>query len=353
MPVVDLQRRLREIGRIRLGEKRISKNGREYPAAIDRFRFTCPSRGVLEIMADAVGGDVAEWSAAPGGPQWQLYSQSSEIVVAIPPSDEPFSQFYELWSAAGCQRRCDGERATIAVERNNEIVMSECKCACNPENRECKLTTRAAFILPWAPGIGVWRMESHGYNAAVELTGTLSYLARQAAQGVYMECRLRLEKREKRVPGKPANEYVVPVLDTDATPAQLMAGEPVQTQPQLQSRERPALPAAGAAPTGDGAQFTDPARETTGGPNWGSAPPPPTGEAAKRQEDPGSDDDGLISEAQRRRLFAIAKDAGATTEWVKSVVADLTGQDSTKKIPRDRYESVVAAVEAGPVVGQS
>lgn len=341
-PVVDLQRQLREIGRIRMGEKRISKNGREYPAAIDRFRFTCASRGILEAMAAEVGGTVEAWES-PAGPQWQLTSTASDIAVVVPPMEEPFSQWYELWSAAGCQRRCDGQRATIATERGSEIVMSERACVCNAENRECKLTTRASLILPWAPGIGVWRLESHGYYAAVELTGTLQYLAVQASQGVYMECRLRLDKRTKRVPGQPTNEYVVPVLDTDATPAQLMAGGIVPSEaPQIASRERPALPASTPPPSASEAPMADPVA-ATGKPGWGSAPTPPSGEDAKRGEPAG--DDRPITDAQHRRLMAISKKAGVDHDALKEITLRITGQDSTKAITRDHYESVVDAAE--------
>jgi hypothetical protein len=59
-------------------------------------------------------------------------------------------------------------------------------------------------------------------------------------------------------------------------------------------------------------------------------------------------DDGLISEAQRRRLFAVANEAGTSIEYVRSVVLDLTGQESTKAIPVERYDAVVAAVREGP-----
>ncbi len=55
---------------------------------------------------------------------------------------------------------------------------------------------------------------------------------------------------------------------------------------------------------------------------------------------------GVITEAQRRRLFAIATSSGKTNEQVKAMILDLTGQDSSKGIPRDKYEAVVAAVEA-------
>jgi hypothetical protein len=69
-----------------------------------------------------------------------------------------------------------------------------------------------------------------------------------------------------------------------------------------------------------------------------TAPPPP------------DRDTGVISEAQRRRLFAIAAGSGKSNDQVKAVIVDLTGQDSSKGIPRDKYEAVVAAVEASASV---
>jgi hypothetical protein len=65
---------------------------------------------------------------------------------------------------------------------------------------------------------------------------------------------------------------------------------------------------------------------------------------APRPSAPG--DAGVISEAQRRRLFAIAASSGKSNEQVKATIVDLTGQDSSKGIPRDKYEAVIAAVEA-------
>ena len=73
--------------------------------------------------------------------------------------------------------------------------------------------------------------------------------------------------------------------------------------------------------------------------------PPPAALPAPAEPIDAADD--YISESQRRRLFAIAKECQASTEWVKAIVLDITGQDSTKKIPRDKYESVIDAVQAG------
>jgi transposase len=48
----------------------------------------------------------------------------------------------------------------------------------------------------------------------------------------------------------------------------------------------------------------------------------------------------MISDAQRKRFFAIAKQSGYTDEEIKSKVYTETGQESTKLIQVDKYEDL-------------
>lgn len=57
----------------------------------------------------------------------------------------------------------------------------------------------------------------------------------------------------------------------------------------------------------------------------------------------------LISDAQGKRLWAIAKKQGYTEALLRSVIKNKTGQESIKGIPFIKYESVVKYVEANPV----
>lgn len=57
----------------------------------------------------------------------------------------------------------------------------------------------------------------------------------------------------------------------------------------------------------------------------------------------------MASEAQRKRLFAIAKEHGVEKDALKAILADVTGQESTAAIPADRYEAVVEAVQNAAV----
>lgn len=70
-----------------------------------------------------------------------------------------------------------------------------------------------------------------------------------------------------------------------------------------------------------------------------ATPPPP------RQEPPPPAGDA-ISEPQRKRLYAISKGRGLTDEEAAFIVFDKSGVNSSKDIPRDKYEAVCAAIEA-------
>lgn len=56
--------------------------------------------------------------------------------------------------------------------------------------------------------------------------------------------------------------------------------------------------------------------------------------------------DGVISEAQRKRLYAIGKGRKLSDEEMQFIVFDVAGVDRSADIPRDKYEATVSAIEA-------
>lgn len=237
MPIIDLQRRLREIGRIRLGEQVPTDNGKKRPAKLTKFRLTSRDEAVLHAAAEMWGGTVAPWEN--DGPQFELYTDTNQMAVVIPPTEMAFSQWYEQWSAGGCQVRCDGGWDSIGDKA----------CHCDPENRTCKITTRLSVMLPELPGLGVWRVETHGYYAAVELNGAVEVCQQFAGQGRMLPARLRLEARsvirpDPRTGQARTHRFAVPVLDVDVHIGQLAA--------IAGSNAVAALPPAGAPELGPG-----------------------------------------------------------------------------------------------------
>lgn len=210
MPILDLQQRQRELGRIRIGHK-VGAKGR--PEKLDRFRFTSPSKALIESVAQAYGGAVQQWNGN-GTEQWEVITEAKRLPILVPP--QPVTQWYELWSGGGCQRRCDGI--------TEQLTDAPCLCSPEPSERECKPTTRLNVVLRDVHGVGVWRLESHGYYSAVELPQTAAFLASATGQGVYLPAHLALEERVVKRPGQQPNRFVVPTIEVDVTPAELMSG---------------------------------------------------------------------------------------------------------------------------------
>lgn len=230
MPIIDLQQRARELGRIRIGQVVTGSNGKLRPEKLDRFRLTSASRNLIEQVANLYGGTVEAWSPQGGGASgWEVITTSMRLPVLVPP--QPVSQWYETWSGGGCQRRCDGVTEVLTD--------TACLCGPDPNERLCKPTTRLNVVLAEVEGVGVWRLETHGYYAAVELPSAAELLA--AANG-YIRGHLALEERVVKRDGK-TKRFMVPTLEVGVTPAELMSGGGA-TRPQLVSSAPAALPAA-------------------------------------------------------------------------------------------------------------
>jgi hypothetical protein len=247
---------------------------------------------------------------------------------------QTLSQWYELWTGGGCQRRCDGERM---------VDDKPCMCPEDPgeraelakSGRACKATTRLSVMLPDVPGVGMWRLESHGYYAASELAGMAELLQHVTALGVMLPARLRIDQRTSVKAGQ-TRRYPVPVIDLEATPREVQAlasGSDV----------RPALPAAtpSAGPRALGPSDGAGVEHHQGGVAEAA---PPVEPAEPIVAVPAGDPAPLISESQRRYLFAEARDGGIGEDGLRAIVRDVTGQESTAAIPADKFDDIKVAI---------
>jgi len=221
MPVLkDLQQRARELGRIRIGAS-VIRNGKKIPSKLDAYRFTTNSPRLAQRIAEAFGGDVQEWEG--GTESFDIFTTATELNVIVPPG-EAVSTAWELWSGGGIQRRCDGE--------TDLLTMKPCMCPgledgarrlAAAKGLACKATTRLKVILPDLPDIGVWRYESHSYNAAVELAGAHEMLRSASESDRFVPAVMRIESRSKVVAGQ-TNRWNVVVLEVAATVRELLDG---------------------------------------------------------------------------------------------------------------------------------
>lgn len=231
MPIIDLQRRMRQLGEIRIGHvvAGTSRSGKAYkrPAKLDKFRFTSPSHEILAQVAALYGGEVQPWTPANGGPsEFEVYSTTSRLPVLIPPRDA-VSQWYELYQGSKCQRRCDG-----VTEHKKDRP-----CVCDPDKRDCAITTRVNVMLRDVPALGQWLLISKGFYAAVTLPPAAELLSQA---GGYVAGWLGMEEKLVQREEGPAR-FMVPTLDVEITPAALMAGQTVGGPAAVSTPERVAI----------------------------------------------------------------------------------------------------------------
>ena len=292
-PIFDIQQRFRELGRIRTGEQ-VEKNGKKVASPLNCFRLTSASERLLQSAAEVYGGEVKPWDGPQNEGRFELYTASSELEVLLPvvyserdgmPSLN-VSQYYELYTAAGCQRRCDGITE----------LLSGGDCQCEPGERTCKPTTRMGVMLPRIPEIGIWLLTSHGYNAAAELPATVKALLSAARGSGFVAAVLRIEQREeKHADERFPRRYVVPVIDTPGVKLEelvdVATGQPLAINPPApRIRDRPALP------TGNNDLPPDPAFENT------AAAAPPMGESPSLPD--------LRVTAREANLLGLAEELG-------------------------------------------
>ncbi|MCW2831116.1 MAG: hypothetical protein JWP31_1808 [Aeromicrobium sp.] len=207
MPIspLVLQRRQAELGRIRLGQKQATSNGKSRPSKLDRFRFTSVSEQYVRDLAALYGGTAQPWDNN-GIPSWEVITTATSIPVIVVKNG--LSQWMETWSGGGCTHRCDGEFNTLTNE------------ACDPNDPAhvaAKPTTRLSVMLPELEAIGVFRLETHGWNAAAEIPA-VAELAQFV--GDLVPAVLHLVERRAIKDGK-TSRFVVPVLDLQIGAAKL------------------------------------------------------------------------------------------------------------------------------------
>jgi hypothetical protein len=257
MPIlaIEEQRRAVTVGKIRLGHQVATRSGKTRPAMLDAFRLTSPAEHQIRAAAQAYGGTPRRVEGGRLSGQWEVYTLRDTLPVMVPNTDS-VTQWMEMWSAAGCQRRCDGQ--TIQMRGQT----SPCLCPKDVQVREtqaangnaCKPVTRVSLVLPDLPGLAVWVVESHGINAALEMAQVALSLGLAAERGSFLPAQIRIDHRETRTPSRDPDEpprvskFVVPVLEILTSMRELVEGG--ASSGALRLPPAPSdLKAIGAAPT--------------------------------------------------------------------------------------------------------
>ncbi len=236
--LIERQRRLYEVGIIRIGEKRTMQRGDKeiiYPTSRDTFKLTSSNYAILEQAQKAYGGVLQPWAGHAG--EFELLTEKSTIKAIFstkPEGDQgdmqSLSQWWELWGGNTCNRRCDGCTATVWKDmgRRNakkEVVLDQAKvpCLCDHESpnfrdlqktgKACKLTSRLSVILPDVPAMGLWRLNTGSETFADETAGILDLIEQLGLTGL-ISMYMSIDWREKRTgEGEATSKFPVVKLE--------------------------------------------------------------------------------------------------------------------------------------------
>jgi Recombination directionality factor-like len=217
VPLAQIERRIPEAGRIRLGVKTAKAM-----KSIDTFRFTSQDKSSIEQIAALYGGTVEPWRDPKANPpdQWQVITTSNRINIAVPP--DALSIWYELWAGGGCQRRCDGLSVEVSAPGPDGDELQQQRCICAAKGvLECDPMTRLNVILDGVSFRGVWRLQTKGWNALKEMPGMIELIENLQPTGMVL-AELTLEKRTAQQGRK---KFVVPKVSMANTPSELADGK--------------------------------------------------------------------------------------------------------------------------------
>jgi hypothetical protein len=217
IPIGSGEARLFQAGRIRIGIKDKSRQGRR---AINTFRLTSQERSFLDAVAKVYGGEVTTFSDPKSGDCWEVITKTKRMSVVLPATPSPLTQGYEKWSGqTGLERRCDTVTCSLAVSGPEGGDRQDVPCICLAQGvRECKYILRLNVILPETETIGTWRLDTSSKHARAEIPSVVKLITAAQGAGLYTAV-LRLEQRTS-----PGHRFNVPVLDPGVGIETLMAG---------------------------------------------------------------------------------------------------------------------------------
>jgi hypothetical protein len=215
----NIQARAAEHGRLRTGYTQGNR-----PMRSATWVITSHSEEHVRTAAGLWGGQPEQWSPLNSTiTQWRVITKASSIEALITPGD-PLNQYNEMWSAGGCQRRCDG--VTELLKREPCVCLARFGEDWHQQKKGvvCSTTSRLNVMLPDLSGMGMWRAETHSFYAASEWGGMVDMVLAGTDGKGFIPVTLRIEPRQVIREGQTKKFPVVVVELRGVTPRQALAG---------------------------------------------------------------------------------------------------------------------------------
>ncbi|WP_276973923.1 hypothetical protein [Ferrimicrobium acidiphilum] len=228
---------------LRFGELVQSSNNKARPQALDHWRVTSHNKSILEIIQQRYGGRILDY--IPQGSRNRAFALDTEV-NSIPFIIHRHSSFYELWTASGCDRKCDG----IADQRTGEL------CRCKDVNGNiqrgaqfCSPNTRLIGEIPDLDIVGMGKFTTNSEIAASQFPGVLMDLAHIAGNDAPKPVTLTLAVGTRGGASGPRN-YTYPVMYP-------LGGTKTEIRELATKFSREMAPALSDLSVGEGADYTD------------------------------------------------------------------------------------------------
>jgi hypothetical protein len=181
-------RRLPRLGKIRLGIKGISQNGKTFPREVDYF--VCPEE-VRRIHG--------------------LRPKELDILFPLDQIEKIFPQRYELYgSSRGLRCMGDGERGSRKDEKTGARV--EIKCPCALSGKGCSKRGHLFFILPRVSFGGVYQLDVGSFSSIININSGLDYVRALLGRFSGIPFKLRREPEESHRSGVKEIHYPLKLI---------------------------------------------------------------------------------------------------------------------------------------------
>ena len=206
-------RRLPRLGKIRLGIKKKTAKGVEYPAEVDHFILDPQTPSEFEnkkLQEEFI----------------KLYGEqpkSINIMFPVASPDVYFPQFYKRYgSSTALKCKGDGEIAScgtsefasgLEVIGQDEMGLTKVKCYGKEciyyKARECTEVGVLQILLPDVPGAGVWQISTGSFHSIVNLNSCIDYITAVCGRAHMIPLILERRMQEIAYEGRKTKHYIL------------------------------------------------------------------------------------------------------------------------------------------------